>query len=188
MKEEEEASMKKWISILGFLGVLMGCSLTAPFGKTKQDDLELTAKYILATAKAFRTVYAQGILEQAKRAGVAPKEDWNKDDHAIMLPIQFVKAAGFEIRDFELGLIGLTPIYNSNLPKTQAEADALKKMIANPEEKVLTFADGAQFKGLTADFAISQSCINCHNSHPSSARKDFKQGDLMGAIVVRLNR
>ena len=181
--------MKKWaqvLTILGVIGVIVGCSM--PFLKTKQDDLELTARYILATAKAFRTVYAQGIIEQAKRVGVTPKEDWSKDDHAIMLPVQFVKSAGLEIRDFELGLIGLTPIYNSNLPKTQAEADALKKMMANPEEKVVTFADGNKFKGISADFAIAQSCINCHNSHPASQKKDFKQGDLMGAIVVRLNR
>jgi hypothetical protein len=180
--------MKLWIGVLLVFGVVLGCSLTAPFGKARQGDLELTAKYILATAKAFRTVYAHGIIEQAKRGGVTPKEDWNKDDHAIMLPIQFVKAAGFEIRDFELGLIGLTPIYNSNLPKTQAEADALRKMMADPEQKVLTFVDGSQFKGLAADFAIALSCINCHNSHPNSPKKDFKQGDIMGAMVVRLNR
>ena len=180
--------MKTGVSVLGFVAVLTGCSITSALLETKQHDMELAAKYILATAKAFRTVYAQGIIEHAKKAGVAPKEDWNKDDHAIMLPVQFVKSAGLEISDFELGLIGLTPIYNSNLPKTQAETDALKKMMANSEEKVLTFVDGTQFKGISADFAIAQSCINCHNSHPNSPRKDFKQGDLMGAIVVRLNR
>ena len=99
-----------------------------------------------------------------------------------------MKAAGAELKDFELGLIGLTPIYKSNLPKTQAETDALKKMMANPDQKVLTFADGNQFKGLAADFAIVQSCADCHNAHPDSPKKDFKQGDLMGAIVVRFNK
>ena len=93
-----------------------------------------------------------------------------------MLNAQFVKAAGVEIPDFELGLIGLTPIYKSNLPKTQAEADALKKMMASPDFKVLTFADGNQFKGLAADHAIVQACVDCHNSHPSSPRKDFESG------------
>lgn len=149
---------------------------------------EATARYILATVKAFRTVYVKSIIEQAKKSGVKPNENWTKDDHAIMLPAQFVKAAGAEIKDFELGLIGLTPIYKSNLPKTAAEADALKKMIANPDQKVLTFADGNQFKGLAADFAIVQSCADCHNQHPDSPKKDFKQGDLMGAIVVRFNK
>jgi hypothetical protein len=157
-------------------------------GWAAEVSQEAVATYLLATVKAFRTVYVKSVVEQAKKAGVAPKEEWTKDDHAIMLPAQFVKSAGAEIKDYELGLIGLTPIYKSNLPKTQAETDALKKMQADPNLKVLTFADGNQFKGLAADYAIVESCANCHNTHPSSPKKDFKKGDLMGAIVVRLNK
>jgi hypothetical protein len=52
---------------------------------------------------------------------------------------------------------------------------------------VVTFADGNQFKALAADYAIVQACTDCHNQHPGSPKKDFRQGDLMGAIVVRLN-
>lgn len=148
---------------------------------------ELAARYILETATAFRTVYSKTIVEQSDRVGVKPSENWATESHGIMLPAQFVKAAGTEIRSFELGLIGLTPLYPSNLPKTQAETDALKKMIANPNLKMLTFTDGKQFKGLAADYAITQACAECHNSHPSSPKKNFRQGDLMGAIVVRLN-
>jgi hypothetical protein len=168
--------------------MLLALSIAVPLVFAADISQEQTAKYILATVKAFRTVYVKSIIEQAKKAGIKPNENWAKDDHAIMLPAQFVKAAGAELKDFELSLIGLTPIYKSNLPKTQAEADALKKMMANPGQKVLTFADGNQFKGLAADFAIVQSCADCHNAHPDSPKKDFKQGDLMGAIVVRFNK
>jgi hypothetical protein len=148
---------------------------------------ELAVRYLLEAAKAFRTVYSKTIVEKAEKVGVKPNENWMTEDHAIMLPAQFLKAAGTEIRSFELGLIGLAPLYQSNLPKTQAETDALKKMQANPDVKVLTFADGNQFKGLAADYAIVQACADCHNQHPASPKKDFRQGDLMGAIVVRLN-
>lgn len=148
----------------------------------------VTARYVLATAKAFRTVYAKQIAAQAARSNVKPNEDWTKDDHAIMLPAQFLKAAGRELEDFELSLIGLTPIYKENLPKTQAEEDALKKLTANPATEVLTFEDGNQFKGLSADIAIADSCVVCHNAHPSSPKKDFKKGDVMGAIVVRFSK
>jgi hypothetical protein len=172
----------------GVLILLFAIGTAGSLGFAADISQEAVAKYILATVKAFRTVYVKSVIEQAKKAGVKPNENWTKDDHAIMLPAQFVKAAGAEIKDFELGLIGLTPIYKSNLPKTPAETDALKKMMANPDQKVLTFADGNQFKGLAADFAIVQSCADCHNSHPSSPKKDFKQGDLMGAIVVRFNK
>jgi hypothetical protein len=161
--------------------------MTAPLGLAADSSLEITVNYILATIKAFRTVYSKAIEEQVRKAGVTPSERWQEDNHAIMLNAQFVKAAGSEIKDFELGLIGLAPINKANLPKTQAEADALKKMMADPDLTVLSFADGNQFKGLSADHAIVQACADCHNQHPTSPRKDFRQGDLMGAIVVRLN-
>ncbi len=164
----------------------LGCTQGSTPWRT-EDPRDQAARYVLATSKAFRTAYTQAVVEQTKKAGVTAKEEWTKDDHAVMLPAQFIKAAGFEIKDFELGLIGLTPLYKANLPKTQAEAEALKKFAANPELKVLTFADGNQFKGLAADFAITQACGDCHNAHPQSPRKDFRQGDLMGAIIVRIN-
>jgi hypothetical protein len=147
-----------------------------------------TARYILATARAFRTVYAKQILAQAARSNVKADENWTMNDHGVMLPAQFLKAAGRELDDFELGLIGLTPIYKENLPKTKAEEEALNKLIANPSIGILTFEDGNQFKGLAADIAIADSCVACHNSHPTSVKKDFKKGDVMGAVVVRFNR
>ena len=167
------------------IGLVMG--IAVPLVLAADTSQERAVKYILATVKAFRTVYSKAIVEHVQKGGIRPSEKWHEDDHAIMLNAQFVKTAAGELKDFELGLIGLTPIYKSNLPKTQAEADALKKMEANPDLKVFTFADGNQFKGLAADHAIVQACVDCHNSHPSSPRKDFKQGDLMGAIVVRIN-
>ena len=147
-----------------------------------------TARYILAIAKAFRTVYAKQIVAQAARSHVKPDEDWTKDDHAIMLPAQFLKAAGRELEDFELTLIGLTPVYKENLPKTKAEEDALKRLMANPATGMVTFEDGNQFKGLAVDLAIADSCVACHNTHPTSPKRDFKKGDVMGAIVVRFNK
>lgn len=167
--------------------IVLVMSMTAPLGLAADSSLEITVNYILATIKAFRTVYSKAIEEQVRKAGVTPSEHWQEDNHAIMLNAQFVKAAGGEIKDFEMGLIGLAPINKANLPKTQAEANALKKMMADPDLTVLSFADGNQFKGLSADHAIVQACADCHNHHPSSPRKDFRQGDLMGAIVVRLN-
>ncbi len=168
---------------LGATAVIV--AVAAPMVMAADVSQETMAKYILATAKAFRTVYAKSIVEQAKKAGVKPNENWSKDDHAIMLPAQFLKAAGGELKDFELGLIGLQPLYKENAPKTPAEAEALKKLKAG---QVVTFADGNQFKGMAADVAITKSCADCHNAHPSSAKKDWKEGDMLGAIVVRFNK
>jgi Protein of unknown function (DUF3365) len=167
------------------LGAIVVMAIAIPLAYSAEFSRDAAAKYILATAKAFRTVYAKQVIAQAAKSNVKPDENWTKDDHAIMLPAQFLKAAGSELKDFELGLIGLTPIYKANLPKTKAEEDALKKLAANPATGTLTFEDGNQFKGIAADLAIADSCVSCHNAHPMSPKKDFKKGDLMGAIVVR---
>jgi hypothetical protein len=170
--------------LAGALLVTMGPSAQA------QEDVyyDLIARYVLETVRAFRTAYVLKVVERLREAGIQPKEGWEKDSHAIPLPAQFVKAAGNEIKSFEVGLIGLTPVYKSNLPKTEAEAEALRKMIANRDQTVMTFSEGNEFKGLIADLAIVQSCADCHNSHPNSPKRDFKRYDVMGAIVVRLSK
>jgi hypothetical protein len=146
---------------------------------------DLAARYILATAKAFRTTYVKQVISNAKKGGVKPSEDWKNSSHAIMLPAQLVKEAGARINDFELSLVGLDPIYKSNLPKTDKEKEQLKRLKNEPGLKVVTFKDGDNFVGLSADFAIVQGCASCHNKHPSSPKKDYKVGEFMGAIVVR---
>lgn len=171
-------------AVLVFVTVIPIISLAS----AAEDPRELMAKYVLETVKAFRTVYGKQVIEDAQKGGIKPGENWSKDDHAIMLPAQFVKAAGNEIKEFELGLISLNPIYKSNLPKTDAEADALKKLMANPQQQIVSFTDGNQFKAVAADYAIAPSCVSCHNQHPQSAKKDWKQGDLMGAVVVRFKQ
>ena len=60
------------------------------------------------------------------------------------------------------------------------------KELATGKKKVITFQDGNYFKGMSADFAIAQSCADCHNKHPNTTRKDWKKGDFMGAIIVRM--
>lgn len=169
---------------------VFGLVLAIPLHSVAEVSNDLVVRYLLATVQAFRTVYVEHIVERVMQVGIQPKEEWMKDDHAIMLPFQFVKVAGQEmkalVKNVDVGLVSLTPLYSVNFPKTEAEVEALKKLMADPKLKVLTFADGKDFKGIAADFAIEQSCVECHNHHPNSIKKDFKKGDLMGAIVVRL--
>jgi len=188
--------MDKWTSVkVGAVTVLLTMGMMIPAGHAAspgEEPKEQAVRYLLAMVKAFRTVYVRYVEEHVRQGGIYPKEDWSKDVHAIMLPFQFVKLAAAElkgaVKEVEVGIISLTPIYSSNFPQTEAEVAALTAMMDNPTQTVITFADGAQFKGLAADFAIEQACADCHNQHPTSAKRDFKRGDLMGAVVVRLKK
>ena len=178
--------MKRWLGVPTAFGVVVvGLMMVLPLGHAADMTKDLAVKYILATAKAARTVYVKGVIQKAKKGGVKPNENWAKADHAIMLPAQFVKEMGAKVKEFELGLVGTAPLYKSNAAKTDKEKEALAEL-AKGKKKVMTFQDGGQFKGMSADFAIVQGCADCHNKHPKTTKKDWKKGDFMGAIVVRM--
>ena len=167
-------------------GVLVIASaMVIPTGQAADMSKGQAIKYILATAKAARTVYVKGVISKAKAGGVKPNEDWVKADHAIMLPAQYVKAIGAEIKDFELSLVGTFPLYAANAPKTAKEKEMLAAL-GSGKDKMVTFEDGGRYVGFSADFAIVQGCADCHNKHPKTTKKDWKKGDFMGAIVVRM--
>ncbi len=183
--------MTRWVkvSVVAMVALLL-IGVAAPAKPSSDAAQENSVRYLLAAFRAFRTIYVSQVLERIQKVGIHPKEEWTADDHAVMLPFQFVKLAALEmkshIKNVDIGLVSLTPLHTSNFPKTEGEVEALRTLTANPSQQVLTFRDGSQFKGIAADFAIEQSCVDCHNHHPNAHKKDFKKGDMMGAIVVRL--
>lgn len=153
-----------------------------------QPSFEQTARYILEIVKAFRTAYVLQVVEHTREGGTSPREEWQKDPHFLPLPAQFVKGAAEQVEGFEVGLIGLAPLNPANRPKTTAEANALIELEKDRQRRFVSFFDGDQFKAVSADLALVQSCVDCHNNHPRSSRKNFKKWDVMGGLVVRLKR
>lgn len=167
--------MRRLTMIGTMFGVfLIGLLLVLPTGHAEDMTKDKAIEMVLATVKAARTVYAKGVLADAKKGGVKAKEDWVKDKHGIMLPAQFVKEIGKEIRGFELGLLGTDPLYASNAAKSPKEKEMLASL-AGGAAKMLTGNDGRKTIGMSADFAIVQSCADCHNMHPKTTKKDWKK-------------
>ena len=156
--------------------------------KAAEPTFDQTARYILEIVKAFRTAYVLEVVEHLRESGIVPQENWQKDSHFVPLPAQFVKAAADQVNSFEVGLIVLSPLNPANRPKTLAESDALLQLEKNRDVRVLSFVDGDQFKAVSADLALVQSCVDCHNNHPRAPRRNFRRWDVMGGIVVRLKR
>ena len=177
--------MRKGTKVLTAFGVaVLGLLLIMPAGYAGDISKGKALEMVLSAVKAARTVYVKGVLADAKKGGLKGNEDWVKDEHGIMLPAQFVKEIGKEIRSFELGLIGTDPLYASNAAKSDAEKKLLAELAGG--KKVASIEDGGKTIAMSADFAIVQGCADCHNEHPKTTKKDWKKGDFMGAIVARM--
>ena len=149
------------------------------------------ADYIHSVIEAGRTIYSEVIVE---RMGVTidlqASEHWEQEN-TLLLPAQFLLLSSHTSNAREVGmtyrLMSLWPINPKNGPKTQFEKTGLEEVIRNPDKpytKIVTTRGKPFFKAMYADKAVTKACVNCHNTHPTSSKKDFQLGDVMGGISI----
>ena len=110
-----------------------------------------------------------------------------------MLPAQFLQQAGKLAAESGSGiryrLISLWPIYRRNAPASDLERSALESLRKNPNQPVTGIVTSGRkqfFQAIYPDVAVSPACINCHNSHRLSTKRDFKLNDVMGGIAITI--
>ena len=155
---------------------------------------ETVADYIHSVIEADRTFYTVHVVERMQiQGGAAAAENWRAEKKVLPLPAQFLAEAsdlaaktGTKIR---YHLISLWPINPLNAPTNETERNGLEAVRLHPERASTgTVSIGGQdyFQAIYADRAVSQACIGCHNVHPNSPKKDFKQHDVMGGLVIEI--
>ena len=149
------------------------------------------ADMLYELAFANRTVYTRDIVQRLGNESVVIASEHYIDEKGLPLPAQMFRLATeqIETNDFWLSLRSLTPINFANGPLTPLEEQGLEYVKANPDEGFYAEDDsGGQpsFVAVYADVASVEACVACHNGHPDSPRRDFKLGDVMGGVIVRL--
>jgi hypothetical protein len=91
--------------------------------------------------------------------------------------------------EFHYVLRSLWPINPKNAPETEIEKKGLQAVLDHPEESFYSeesLGGRRYFTAVYADRAVVPSCASCHNQHPGSPKKNFKPGEVMGGLVVRV--
>ncbi len=147
-----------------------------------------------AVIAADREAYARWVVERlALDAGqVRVSQDWRA---APCLPThaQLLREAAITIQErgaeFSYTLRSLWPINPNYGPQTSVEQAGLDFVARNSGTNFYTeetLGGRSYFIAIYADIATLPSCVSCHNQYPASPRRDFKAGDVMGGIVVRV--
>jgi cytochrome c553 len=147
-----------------------------------------------AVIAADREVYALHVLQrlQAEEKVVQVAENWKKEK-ALPLPSQMLRLASESIQqkgaEFHYVLRSLWPINQKDAPETVTEKTGLQFVADHPGSNYYageSLGGRRYFTAVYADVAISTACANCHNQHQNSPKRDFKVGDVMGGIVIRI--
>jgi hypothetical protein len=147
-----------------------------------------------AVMDADRTVYTRKVVDrlQNEEKVIKASEHW-KDDKALPLPAQMFRFGSELVTErksgFTYSLLSLWPVNKQNAPRTEAEKAGLKAVAdkpATPYYTEETLGGKKYFTAVYPDRAISPACVSCHNEHRDSPRTDFKIGNVMGGVVLRI--
>jgi hypothetical protein len=201
MKEVSMKMMKSRKTISAIAAVMV--SIAGASIATAADEATVSVK---AMADALhlvmdsdRAVYTKTIVNRlVKKEKVIKASEHFEDDKALALPAQMFRfgsemamkrAEKLDDVNFSYTLQSMWPINKQNAPKTDAEKEGLKFVAENKGKNYYTTETlGGQkyFTAVYADTGVAPVCVSCHNKHPDTPKKDFKLGDVMGGVVIRI--
>lgn len=186
--------VKTWGPVLavGAAAMLTGC------GGEKQVtgvDPKLMADALFAVMSADRANYTTLVVKRLSSDAniIKADEHWQDLENGIPLPAQMFRYGAEKVAertsDFTYSLQSLWPINKQNAPRTELEKQGLQFIADNPGQNFYgeEILGGVKYyTAVYADVAVATPCIDCHNQHKDSPRTDFKIGDTMGGVVVRI--
>ena len=194
--------------------VLLLSSLAVACGRSEAADSATSADrvgarqaadMIHAVIAADRTIYAREVVQRLtvtqkvkmmdpERGTAVPleaREDWQSQHGALPLPAQMMRMGAEQALQSESGLsyllLSAWPVNKQNRARTDLETRALAELgkTGKPVYGTEVLDGQTYFAALYPDVAVAEACVSCHNAHPDSPRRDFKTGDVMGAVVIR---
>ncbi|MBI4854632.1 MAG: DUF3365 domain-containing protein [Acidobacteria bacterium] len=180
------------IMLLG--GVVVALSLVLLF-YTKTRSVEIiklqAAETLTLQVDTLRTFYSEEIVTRAKEAGLKVNYDYESRRDTLPLPATFVKALGEKIAQTypgsQLRLYSRYPFPNRKDEKyDDFQQQALTSLEQKPKEPFyrLENVNGELSLRYAVADVMKKSCVDCHNSHPESPKKDWKIGDVRGVLEV----
>jgi hypothetical protein len=146
-----------------------------------------------------RTIYTRKIVNRlVKKEKVIKASEHFEDEKALVLPAQMFRfgselvakrAEKLDDVNFSYSLQSLWPINKQNAPKTDVEKEGLKFIAENKGQNFYaeeTLGGKTYFTAVYPDVAVAPVCVSCHNDHKDTPKRDFKLGDVMGGVVIRI--
>jgi hypothetical protein len=163
-------------------------------GEARSVTAKQMADALHMVLESDRTTYTRKVVNrlQNEEKVIKASEHW-QDEKALPLPAQMFRMGSEMVSEkgakWSYTLQSIWPINKQNAPKTEAEKAGLQYINDNPGKNYYANEDlgGKQyFTAVYPDVAIAQACIKCHNEHKDTPKTDFKMGDVMGGVVIRI--
>lgn len=187
-----------WQSVLPvpavFLVGLFALWLALPsfIADNARENAVLSAKQTVGQFKTIRGYYTKNVIKKVLQSDdLKPHFDHAGKPGLVPLPATLIHDLSklMEKEDTSVKLYSAFPFPNRSsrvLDPFQAEAWAF--LTENPDKayvKQESIGDNQVVRVAIADKMVAQGCVNCHNSHATSPKTDWKLGDVRGVLEVQ---
>lgn len=134
-----------------------------------------------------RTLYTKEVVGPGKARGLEFREDWARADvTAGPLPALFLRGCADRLRrsphPLELRLGSDFPIEASNRFRGE-ELQLFAEVRSSRAPRFFDQASTGRRVAMFPDVAVAMACVTCHNEHDKTTKRDWAQGDVMGATT-----
>ena len=161
--------------------------------RTEQDALHRLAKSHANLLISFRNFYSARLLPIVREhSELAITHDYKAQPGALPIPATMTLDLVDEIAksdpEMNLRLVSPYPFPWRKITLDSFETEALAALQASGDNEFLRLEDSPRGKVLryAAPIRLEASCVGCHNGHPDSPKRDWKEGDVRGIQVMSL--
>lgn len=156
-----------------------------------RDDAVRAAEQTASMFKTIRGYYTKNVVKKVVADGTLKPSYTHKDEpKSIPLPATFIHDLStlLATANTSVTLYSAYPFPVRGDRKLDAfQAEAWEFLSKNPDKSFVRqgLRDGSPIVRVAiADKMVAQGCVDCHNSHASSPKTDWKLGDVRGVLEV----
>ena len=175
------------------VGALLVFELEGIIRQRTLEEAATTNQQMLSELKALRTYYNQNIVTKALNSGaLKTSTNYAGDPKAIPFPATFLHDAGQIVSGKARSVEFFSPYPFANRSDRQlkpTQQEAWDRLSQYPDE---TFAksfvrEGREYLMIAvADRMAAETCVQCHNSHTDSPKRDWKIGDVRAVLATTI--
>ena len=172
----------------GVLLWLLGHQVDSLYREMALQGVSLQAQ----TIEEVRQIYTSEVVERLEKIDIHAVHDYAKQDRTIPLPATLTMEVGEQLSKDRHGahvrLFSEYPFPHRRERVLDAfEQEAITRMRVSSNEtfwRIESFEGRPSIRLAIADRMKKQNCVDCHNSHPDSPKRDWKLNDVRGVLEV----
>lgn len=153
-----------------------------------------TARSVSQEVATVRAFYAAEVVTRVRARGMEVNYDYEHRQDTLPLPATLVNVLGEQIAEAYPGtkirLYSRWPfphrVADGTARMDNFEREAHEALVANPEMefwRIENYEGRESIRYAVAD-VMREACVDCHNNHPQTPRRDWRVGDVRGAVEV----